>query len=144
MKNLFQKSVVTVALSLLFALNVNAVTIPHKISIIPTTVFSDSTKLDSAYKNAIKEFKNSSRAEKKAWAKDAKKTIAEYKAKKKAGDDVSSNDVLMAILCLIPPLAVYIHEGKVINTKFCIALVLTLLFWIPGIIYALLVVFGDL
>ena len=145
MKNLFQKSFVTLILSFLFASNVSAVSVPHKTSIIsPSIVFSDSTKLDSAYTNALKEFKNISKAEKKTRIKDAKKMLAEYKEKKKAGDDVSTNDVLMAILCVIlPPLAVYLHEGKVINTKFWISLVLTLLFWLPGIIYALLVVFGN-
>jgi len=42
----------------------------------------------------------------------------------------------------LPPLAVYLHEG-VINSKFWISLLLTLLFWLPGVIYALIVILGD-
>ena len=144
MKNLFQKSVVAFVLFAFMSTNTMAVSMPHKSSTLSPTAFSDSTKLDSAYVNAVKEFKNISKAEKKARVKDAKKMLAEYKEKKKAGDDVATNDILMAILCIIlPPLAVYLHEGKVINTKFWISLVLSLLFWLPGIIYALLVVFGN-
>ncbi len=46
-------------------------------------------------------------------------------------------EVILAIF--IPPLAVYLHEGE-INNRFWISLVLTLLVWLPGVIYALLVV----
>jgi uncharacterized membrane protein YqaE (UPF0057 family) len=44
---------------------------------------------------------------------------------------------------LLPPLAVYLHQG-VINTKFWISILLTLCFWIPGVIYALLVVLDSI
>ena len=149
MRNLFQKSIAAFVLTLLFSANAMAVSIPHKTNITePTkdiTILSDSTLLDSAYNSALKEFKNSSKAEKKAKIKDAKKIMSEYKAKKKAGDDVSTNEILLAILCVIlPPLAVYLHQGKVTNNKFWISLVLTLLILVPGIIYSLLVVFGGL
>jgi uncharacterized membrane protein YqaE (UPF0057 family) len=47
--------------------------------------------------------------------------------------------ILLVILAiLIPPLAVYLAKG--IGTEFWISLILTLLFFIPGIIYALIVV----
>ncbi len=46
--------------------------------------------------------------------------------------------VLVILAILIPPLAVYLHSG--IGTSFWISLILTLLFWIPGVIYSLLVV----
>ncbi|RYD70574.1 MAG: YqaE/Pmp3 family membrane protein [Sphingobacteriales bacterium] len=48
--------------------------------------------------------------------------------------------IILAIL--LPPLAVYLHQGE-INKKFWISLLLTLLFFIPGVIYALLVVTGE-
>jgi len=52
--------------------------------------------------------------------------------------------VLLIILAiLLPPLAVYLHQGE-INSKFWISLLLTLLFFIPGVIYALLVVTGEI
>jgi uncharacterized membrane protein YqaE (UPF0057 family) len=52
----------------------------------------------------------------------------------------SDRMVLEIILALLlPPLAVYVHEGN-IGTNFWINLILTLLLVIPGIIHALLVV----
>ena len=49
------------------------------------------------------------------------------------------NVILLVILAiLLPPLAVGLHRG--IGTEFWISLLLTILFWIPGVIYALLVV----
>jgi uncharacterized membrane protein YqaE (UPF0057 family) len=43
----------------------------------------------------------------------------------------------------LPPLAVYLKEGEV-NSRFWISVILTLLFWIPGVIFALLVVFDAI
>lgn len=55
----------------------------------------------------------------------------------------SDNQVLEIILAiLLPPVAVLVHENNV-TTKFWIDLILTLLFWLPGAIYALLVVFNK-
>ena len=94
-------------------------------------------------KNAVADFKTLSRAERKARIKEVKKTIREYKAAKKANAEPSTNTLLLVILAiLLPPLAVYLHEGET-NNRFWISLVLTLLFWIPGVIYALIVVLGD-
>ena len=65
--------------------------------------------------------------------------MKEYKAGK-AADDTSTNTLLLVILAiLLPPLAVYLHENA-INGKFWLSILLTLLFWIPGVIYALIVV----
>ena len=96
---------------------------------------------EAMVKNAVAAFKNLSKKERKARIADAKELMKNYKAEKAAGD-ASSNTVLLAILAiLLPPLAVYLHENEV-NTKFWISLLLTLLFWIPGVIYALIVVLG--
>jgi uncharacterized membrane protein YqaE (UPF0057 family) len=48
---------------------------------------------------------------------------------------------LLAIIfaILIPPVGVVLYENKV-TTKFWISLLLTFIFWIPGMIYSLLVV----
>lgn len=57
----------------------------------------------------------------------------------------SSSDADVALLLLVilaillPPLAVFLVRG--LDTMFLISLILTLLFWIPGVIFALLVVF---
>ncbi|MBK9570178.1 MAG: YqaE/Pmp3 family membrane protein [Chitinophagaceae bacterium] len=50
--------------------------------------------------------------------------------------------LLVILALLLPPLAVYLHEG-VINKRFWISLLLTILFFVPGVIYALIVILGD-
>ena len=91
--------------------------------------------------SAVDEFKNLSRHDRKSRIKEAKKVMKDYKADKRAGRAAETDQVLLAILAiLLPPLAVYLKEEEV-NSKFWISLILTLLFWIPGVIFALLVVF---
>lgn len=95
---------------------------------------------DVVVDDAIREFKSLSRVEKKAKMKEVKRMAKEFKAAKKAGGDVQTNTVLLAILAvLLPPLAVGLHEGS-LNGKFWLSVLLTLLFWLPGVIYALIVV----
>ena len=94
-------------------------------------------------KTAIAEFKSLSKKERKVMAKESKKELKAYKAAKKAGKEPSTNTLLLVILAiLLPPLAVYLHQGE-INSKFWISLLLTLLFWLPGVIYALIVILGN-
>lgn len=92
---------------------------------------------------AIEEFKSLSKKERKSRIKEAKKELKKFKSEKKAGRAAEESTVLLVILAiLLPPLAVYLHQGE-INNKFWISLILTLLFWLPGVIYALIVVLGD-
>jgi uncharacterized membrane protein YqaE (UPF0057 family) len=102
---------------------------------------SSSTSRKDSIQNAINAFKNLSHKEKKELVKEAKQKLNEYKEQKKKGLSSSDdNTILLVILAiLLPPLAVYLHEGE-INSKFWIDLILTLLFWLPGAIYALIVV----
>src|SRR5689334_17828228 len=94
-------------------------------------------------KSAKEEFSHLSKKEKRMRISEVKAAIKHYKAQKKTGAEPSTNTLLLVILCiLLPPLAVYLHEG-VINNKFWIDLLLTLLFWLPGLIYALIVVLGK-
>lgn len=94
-------------------------------------------------KAAVNELSGLSKKEKKERVKEMKKAIKQYQADKKAGKEPSTNTLLLVILAiLLPPLAVYLHEGE-INTRFWISILLTLLFWIPGVIYALIVILGD-
>ena len=105
---------------------------------------TSTTEPDAAkVKAALAEFKSLSRKERKTKIKEAKKEIKTYKAAKKSGKEPSTNTLLLVILAiLLPPLAVYLHEGE-INSKFWISLLLTLLFWLPGVIYALIVILGN-
>lgn len=120
--------------------------------IVPVTTSSEPNP--EAVKAAIAEFKSLSRKEKKAKLKLLKKELfAQIKAKKE-GREADTNTILLVILAvLLPPLAVYLHEGE-INSKFWITLILWLLgfvaftwvAWLPllaSIIYALFVVLGN-
>ena len=82
-----------------------------------------------------------SKKEKKARFKEAKKAVRAYKAERKA-EAVASKVLQVIFAILIPPLGVYLHEGE-INNRFWIDLLLTLLFFLPGMIYALIIVLGD-
>lgn len=99
---------------------------------------------DSAQvKSAVQEFKALSRKERKERIREVKKEIKAYKADKKAGRETDTNTLLLVILAiLLPPLAVYLYEGE-INNRFWISLLLTLLFWLPGVIYALVLILGN-
>src|SRR6476469_3631574 len=105
-----------------------------------TTATLSKEKIDEA----LKDFKSLSKHERKKRIKEAKKTWKEYKADKRAGKAESdTNTILLVILAiLLPPLAVYLYEGE-INTRFWISIILTLLFWIPGVIYALILILGK-
>ena len=94
--------------------------------------------------SAVEEFRNLSKHERKSRIKEVKKLLKEHKADKRAGRAAETDQVLLAILAIqLPPLAVYLKEGEV-NSRFWISVILTLLFWIPGVIFALLVVFDAI
>ncbi|HEX6181637.1 MAG TPA: YqaE/Pmp3 family membrane protein [Chitinophagaceae bacterium] len=137
------KSVFTRVLIVLFTFSfvyapVNSLAMSVPASTTPTTEPDP-----AAVKAAMEEFKSLSRKERKARVKDVKKELKQFKADKRAGKKASDDTVLLVILAiLLPPLAVYLHQGEV-NTKFWISILLTLLFWIPGVIYALIVILGD-
>ncbi|RAU83482.1 YqaE/Pmp3 family membrane protein [Pontibacter arcticus] len=68
--------------------------------------------------------------EKKAMKKEMKEAL------RQSGSATNVVEIILAIL--LPPLAVFLHDG--IGTSFWINIILTLLFFLPGIIHALLVV----
>jgi uncharacterized membrane protein YqaE (UPF0057 family) len=109
----------------------------------PSTIVPASTPDTETVKAAMEEFKSLSKKEKKARIKEVRKELKAFKKDKKAGKEPSDNTILLCILAiLLPPLAVYLHEGEV-NSRFWISLLLTLLFWLPGVIYALIIILGD-
>lgn len=71
----------------------------------------------------------------KAEKKELKKEIREAYRQDRAG---GANIIEIILAILLPPLAVFLHDD--IGTSFWISIILWLLFIIPGIIYALLVV----
>ncbi|MBM3412556.1 MAG: YqaE/Pmp3 family membrane protein [Bacteroidetes bacterium] len=50
--------------------------------------------------------------------------------------------LLLILAVLLPPLAVYLKEGE-INSRFWISLLLSLLLWVPGVIYSILVILSP-
>jgi uncharacterized membrane protein YqaE (UPF0057 family) len=73
-----------------------------------------------------------------------RKAKLEFKKAVKNNSSMSDMDILLLILCfLMPFLAVGLATDWDV-TKVLICLILSLLFWIPGIIYALLVVLNKI
>ena len=153
MKKIFLKTVMAFTLVSLFANSINAssiisnVTNPFNpgITAAPSVVipFAPISTPKISAKDALTAFTSLSKSEKKARIKEVKSQLKEYKKAKKVGKEPSTNTLLLVILAiLLPPLAVYLHQGE-INSKFWIALILTILFFLPGIIYALVVILGD-
>lgn len=143
MKKIIRQTFVIIFCASLFTTNILAAAITPSGIVIPyeNTIPVINPRIPVA--EALAEFKNLSRKDRKERIKEVKKELKEYKKQKRAGAEPSTNKTLLIILAiLLPPLAVYLHQGE-INNKFWIALVLTLLFFLPGIIYALVVVLGK-
>ena len=111
-------------------------------------IVSTSTKIakraESKTKSESKNTLDNTKKEKTSTISKIKKIKALKKELKKSkNNDVDTNTLLLVILAiLLPPLAVYLLKG--LTTQFWISLILTLLFWLPGIIYALLLIFGAI
>ncbi len=72
----------------------------------------------------------------------AKESANQQKENRGGGGD--ANLLILVILCLFPfinLIAMYLHDGKSVTTNFWLDLILDILFFLPGIIFALLVVF---
>jgi len=94
-------------------------------------------------KAALAEFNHLSKKEKKTRIKEVKKQVKVFKKEKKENKSSKVEMwVLILLSILLPPLAVYLHQGEV-NKKFWLSIIFTILFWVPGVIYAILVVTGS-
>jgi uncharacterized membrane protein YqaE (UPF0057 family) len=94
-------------------------------------------------KSALSEFRSLSRKERRVRLREARKAIKTYMAERRAGKEPVTGKFLQVLFAiLIPPLGVYLHDGA-INKHFWIDLLLTLLFYVPGLIYALVIVLRD-
>lgn len=59
---------------------------------------------------------------------------------KKRASEVDTDLAFLIVLCvLLPFIAVLVKEGRA-SSRFWISLLLTALFWLPGVIYSLLVI----
>ena len=133
------KSILLFALAFLLLSTAPVTSVAAIVVPVATTTEPDPAKV----KTAMDEFNSLSRKEKRARVKEVKKEIKAYKTAKKAGKEADTDTLLLVILAiLLPPLAVYLYEGE-INNRFWISLILTLLGWLPGIIYALVLILGQ-
>jgi len=85
-----------------------------------------------------KELRKERKEMRKELRKDLKKAIKNARKNKAADEDLL---LIVIITILIPPLGVFLYEGD-ITSRFWISLLLTLLFYVPGLIYSLIVVLG--
>ena len=78
------------------------------------------------------------RAQERRYERVLQKVRTEEMRQEAAGQEINAIALILAIF--IPPLGVLVHEGGQITSRFWISLVLTLLFFFPGMIYSILVV----
>jgi len=129
-----KKSIYTILFTAAIAIFTSSV---HAAILPPATT---DKKIEAQVNEAVNEFNQLSKSEKKERFSKVKSTIQQYKSNLKNGEKIDDNKLLAIIFAiLIPPVGVVLYENKV-TTKFWISLLLTFIFWLPGMIYSLLVV----
>lgn len=97
---------------------------------------SDVKQMMEEYKSSLKDMSRKERKLKK------KETRAEVKQAIKDNKGADTDTLLLVIIAIfIPPLAMAIYDG--ITTRFWLSLLLTLLFYLPGLIYTLIIILGG-
>lgn len=101
-----------------------------------------SATVDPRFQSALNTFRELSPKAKKEQIREMKNRLRSWKKENhRSAKEATDDTVLLALLAVfLPPLAVFLKEEE-INARFWISVLLTLLFWLPGIVYALLVVF---
>lgn len=121
--------------ALLFSTNIS-----YAVGITPvkegTEVTTKQTKKEKRV--AKKKLKQEKKQMRKKVRKQLKSALKDAKKAKKAGASEVNTTLLIILAILIPFLAVGLYDG--ITNRFWISLLLTLLFWLPGVIYALVVI----
>ena len=121
---------------LIAAISISMIPLPSFASSLPGGGEPDPATVQAA----LAEFKSLSKQERKERVKEVKKQIKLFKKENKSNKSKKVDQVVLIILAiLLPPLAVYLHQGE-INGKFWLSLLLWFCFILPGVIYALLVV----
>lgn len=124
---------------LLFSMSVSMAS-PSFANLITASTSNTTEPNPESVKKALAEFKSLSKKERKERTNEVKKEWKKFKKENTESKSAKVEQIVLIILAvLLPPLAVYLHQGE-INGKFWISLLLTLLFFLPGVIYALLVV----
>lgn len=112
-------------------------------AILPASSYAEPASTEATIETAALSFKQLSKQERKEKSMAVNRAVQQYRDQLKDGESIDSNKLLAIIFAiLIPPIGVVIFENKV-TTKFWISLLLTLIFFLPGMIYSLLVVTGN-
>jgi len=95
-------------------------------------------------RQAMEDYKSSmndlTKKERKLQKKETRKQLKQAIKDNKGSD---TNTLLLVIVAiLLPPLAMLIYDGG-LTTRFWISLLLTLLFYLPGLIYTLVTILGG-
>lgn len=128
----------------LLCLAMLGITTPAFATVVPVTPESEAlrNKAEQPQIEAadIKErWKSMDRAERRATRQIAKKQLKEAR---RSGNAEEVDRALLIILAIfIPPLAMLLYDG--VTSRFWISLLLTLLFFLPGMIYTLIVILGE-
>jgi uncharacterized membrane protein YqaE (UPF0057 family) len=96
------------------------------------------TAISAAAADGSKLSKKEKRAYRKSIKKDVKNAVKDWKS---AGSKDTETLLLVIIAILLPPLAMALYDG--ISKRFWISLLLTIIFYIPGLIYTLIVILGG-
>jgi len=114
--------------------------VPSTLSAVTTTSGKAPAEqtMEQSAKAAKKEWRAASREEKQAKKEEVRKAIRDY-----TSGDISEDTLLLVLITiLIPPLGMFLYEGE-INNRFWISLLLTLLLYLPGLIYTLIIILGE-
>ena len=77
----------------------------------------------------------------KTWVKSSYNKTKEFI--KKQFSEIDDDLLLKILVFALPFLAMYIYEGKTWTNRVTIALIGTIICWIPGIIYTAIIIFGK-
>lgn len=102
------------------------------------SVVNESASSEEVVENVVLS-REEEKAFKREFKKEARKAYRDYKSNSPAAAPAESVVLYVILAIFIPPLAVGLLYG--IGAEFWISVILTIIFWIPGIIYALIKVF---
>ena len=99
------------------------------------------TDIETAAREYRESLKEMSRKERRALKREQRSAVKDALRAHREGGDADTNTILLVILAILLPFAaVWVYEGSFTN-RVLIALLLTLLFYLPGLIYALITIF---
>jgi uncharacterized membrane protein YqaE (UPF0057 family) len=95
-------------------------------------------------RSAFDALKNMPRKERHGKLKEARAVLKDYKKAKRAGEAPDTNTLILVLIdILLPPVAVYLHEGET-NTKFWITLLLFVLGLAGALAFSWLLIFASI